>query len=389
MLNEFGQPVFFPESLSVNGSVDGLEGWPEPGDMQWQVLAQVFREDRKGIARVQLGGRKLYVAYTRLQEADWSLGMAIPERDYNRHVSLLHGLAGLMGLGGAAAVTSVGMSISNYRSAERARSQLKNSQRRIERERQTWNLNVQQQQQQLNALQDRTVHTISNDMTGPLTNLKQAVTLLSDYGATLHPTQFKAYVGVMEQSICQLANTFDRIISLRNLESSPLVPRFAPVDLSRLCEDLVERCGEGYYHQIELSFRGSCGTVYLDSYLLQLTLEPVLQNAVKYSGNHPELPPIEFTVDCRYSDRIVFTVTDRGLGIPAEDLNEVFLPFVRGQNVRNFPGAGLGLAISKQAIDAMGGELTITSRLFGGTVAKAMVPVGMSRSMNRLETPEN
>lgn len=382
LLNELGQPVFTPDILSDKQ----WQGWPHPSDLQWQNLVQAIGSDRKGISRIRVGEQTLFVAYTRLQEADWLLGLAILEGDFNRHHSLLNALAGLIGLGGAAAATLVGLSIANYRSAEKARLQLKNKEERMERERQLWNLNRQQHQEQIYALQDQTVQTISNTMTGPLTNLKQAITLLSTYGSTLHPTQLKAYIEVMEQAICRLVNTFDRIISLRNLESIPSVPRMAPVNLSQLCEDLVERCGKGYYHQIELNFRGTCGTVYLDSYLVQLVLEPVLHNAVKYSGNHPELPPIEFYVDCRHRDRIEFMVKDRGLGIPPKDLKEVFLPFVRGQNVRHFPGIGLGLAIAKQAIDAMRGELIISSGACEGTIVTAIVPVSVSQSTKTLPT---
>ena len=379
LLDEYGHPLFTPERISA----DHLDGWSAPNALQWQELAQVMNSSHQGIFAMMVGEHDMYVAHSRLEETNWLLGLAIPHQDFERNISYLNTLFWLVGLGGVTAATSVGLSFANHRSAERARGDLRNLELRAERERLNSQASQLQQQEQLQVQREETVKTISNSMTGPLTNLKQAITLLSDYGATLHPTQLKGYTEVMEQAIGRLAHTFDRIVSLRNLDSNSLAPRLAPVNLSQLCADLVSRCRGGKHNRIELSFRGTCGTVYLDSYLVQVALEPILRNAVKYCGNHPELPPIQFTIDCRSSERVEFTVIDKGLGIPEQDLKQVVQPFVRGQNVHHIPGTGLGLAIAEQAIEAMDGELQIVSRPGAGTTVTVIVPTEQQPQVNR------
>ncbi|MEM9536354.1 MAG: HAMP domain-containing sensor histidine kinase [Cyanobacteria bacterium P01_E01_bin.45] len=376
MLDESGHPVLTPERLSSSQANNRLDGWSALDAGQWHELAQAMDGSSQGISSMMVGDRNMYVAHSRLEEAGWLLGLAIPHQDFERQAFYLWGTAWLVVLGGIVAATAVALSVTNYQQAELVRGDLRDRELRTERERLIWQARQQEQQEQIRVQRDETVKTISNSMTGPLTNLKQAITLLSDYGTTLHPTQFKGYTEVMEQAIGRLAHTFDRIISLRNLDSTSLAPRLTPVNLTQLCTDLVSRCREAKHTCIELSVCNECGTVYLDSYLIQVALEPILRNAIKYSGNHPELPPIELGVDCRTGDSIVFTVTDRGLGIPDADTDKVVQPFARGKNVYHIPGNGLGLAIAKQAIDAMDGQLLIESQLEMGTTVTVTVPIG-------------
>ncbi|MGK7910734.1 MAG: ATP-binding protein [Synechococcus sp.] len=374
MLDESGHPLFTPERISS----EHLDGWTAPDSEQWHELARVMNSSNQGISPMVVGGRNMYVAHSRLREAAWVLGLAIPHQDFERHSFYLLVSAWLVGLGGIAAATAVGLSVANHQRAEKTRGELRDRELRTERERLVWQVRQQEQQEQIRLQRDETVKTISNSMTGPLTNLKQAITLLSDYGTTLHPTQLKGYTEVMEQAIGRLAHTFDRIVSLRHLDSSSLAPRLAPVNLPQLCADLVSRCREVRHTCIDLKFYGTCGTVYLDSYLVQVALEPILRNAVKYSGNHPELPPIVFSIDCRTNDCIEFVVSDKGLGIPEQEVSEVVQPFVRGHNVYHIPGTGLGLAIAKQAIDAMDGQLHIQSCSGDGTTVTITVPIRQS-----------
>ena len=379
LLDESGHPILTPERIS-SGSLDG---WSAPDAGQWQELAQGMNGSNRGISTMSVGGRNMYVAHSRLEEAGWLLGLAIPHQDFERQTYHLWASAWLVGVGGVVSATAVGLSFANYQQAEIARGDLRDRELRSERERLVWQARQQEQQEQIRVQREETVKTISNSMTGPLNNLKQAITLLSDYGTTLHPTQLKGYTEVMEQAIGRLAHTFDRIISLRQLDSTSLAPRLTPVNLSQLCTDLVSRCREARHTCIELNVCGASGTVYLDSYLVQVALEPILRNAVKYSGNHPELPPIEFSVECRAGDSIEFTVTDKGLGISETELDEVIQPFVRGHNVYHIPGNGLGLAIAKQAIEAMDGQLHIASQPGAGTTVTVTVPVRQQPGSNK------
>ena len=77
------------------------------------------------------------------------------------------------------------------------------------------------------------------------------------------------------------------------------------------------------------------------------------------------------------------TVSDQGIGIPPSEQGAIFEPFVRGSNIseRNYPGLGVGLAISKEVIEQHGGRIWVESAGQGqGSTFHLMLPVAPSAS---------
>ena len=109
-----------------------------------------------------------------------------------------------------------------------------------------------------------------------------------------------------------------------------------------------------------------------DPVLLERAVSNLLDNAVKYS---PDGAPIEVSV--RGGEVIV---ADHGPGIADEDLPRVFDRFYRAATARSKPGAGLGLAIVREAAEAHGGRATAESSPVGGSIpARAADRLGRVR----------
>jgi len=105
-----------------------------------------------------------------------------------------------------------------------------------------------------------------------------------------------------------------------------------------------------------------------DPVKLRQILLNVLGNAIKFT---PAGGRIELSAH-RSGDRISIRVSDTGIGIPADKIDQVFDPFFQGQSgtTREYPGVGLGLSISRDFARAMGGDIGVESALSGGcTVA--------------------
>ena len=107
--------------------------------------------------------------------------------------------------------------------------------------------------------------------------------------------------------------------------------------------------------------------------MLRRVLDNVLTNAAKYADPSA---PIRLAVR-READAVEFTVTDRGTGIDATDLEHVFEPFFRADRSRTRAtgGTGLGLALAKRIIDAHGGRIYVDSTVGVGTAVTFTVPV--------------
>jgi signal transduction histidine kinase len=76
------------------------------------------------------------------------------------------------------------------------------------------------------------------------------------------------------------------------------------------------------------------------------------------------------------SERVSIAVTDTGLGIPADDLEKIFEPFVQvGRSLtQSHEGTGLGLSISRDLARAMGGDVVVTSELEKGSQFRLILP---------------
>jgi two-component system OmpR family sensor kinase len=109
-----------------------------------------------------------------------------------------------------------------------------------------------------------------------------------------------------------------------------------------------------------------------DAMLLRRALDNLLDNAAKYSD---ATTPVR--LDVKPCDgRVAFEVTDRGIGMSADELERAFTPFWRadGSRTRKTGGVGLGLALARRIARAHGGDVTLASTPAKGTIAKLDVP---------------
>lgn len=106
--------------------------------------------------------------------------------------------------------------------------------------------------------------------------------------------------------------------------------------------------------------------------LLTIAVLNLLDNALKYSDQ-------AIDVSLKFSDELIeLVVSDQGKGISQQDLEHVFEPLYRGQNVGGITGFGIGLAVTKRIIELHGGQLTLKSAIDQGTTAKVLFPAAKS-----------
>jgi signal transduction histidine kinase len=74
------------------------------------------------------------------------------------------------------------------------------------------------------------------------------------------------------------------------------------------------------------------------------------------------------------SKKLFLSICDHGIGIPKEYLNNLFLPFLRAENVGNVKGLGMGLYIVKQAVEAHSGKIAVESEVNMGTKFTVVLP---------------
>ncbi|HAJ60988.1 MAG TPA: PAS domain-containing sensor histidine kinase, partial [Cyanobacteria bacterium UBA8543] len=116
-----------------------------------------------------------------------------------------------------------------------------------------------------------------------------------------------------------------------------------PIDVVAVARDLAETLTLSLEkHTITFLCQDESHLARMDEKLLGHILTNLLSNAIKYSPGGGE---IQFSLVCTQTD-VVFQIADSGIGIPTEDLGQLFESFGRASNVGTIQGTGLGLAIA-------------------------------------------
>ncbi len=198
---------------------------------------------------------------------------------------------------------------------------------------------------------------IAHDLRSPLTRLRARleVAYLDVEAGKGDPTQ--ALAQALEDTDGVL-KTFSAVLAIARLQAAGTAPDpvlFDPSELaesiSELYEPLCEDKGIDFAAELskDLQARGN------REFLAQ-ALANILDNAVKYT---PTGGAIMLRVRRRSSGEIEFSVTDTGPGVPDADRERVVQRFVRLENSRNEPGAGLGLSLVAAVAEAHGGRLEL------------------------------
>ena len=108
--------------------------------------------------------------------------------------------------------------------------------------------------------------------------------------------------------------------------------------------------------------------VYTDRYLINLILMNLVSNALKFSAKKVNL---NISIS---KNKLSIVVCDFGIGIPQHQIDEIFDPFVKGENATKFPGTGIGLSIVKNAVECLEGIVSVQSILKEKTEFQVVLP---------------
>jgi signal transduction histidine kinase len=181
----------------------------------------------------------------------------------------------------------------------------------------------------------------------------------------------REFVGIIRASADHLLTLINEVLDLSKIESGHmrLDPQAVdPVVIAGECVSSVRWLAAD--RRISLEFEAAAiGPVSLDPGRLRQVMLNFLSNAIKFSGTGGR---VTLTV-ARDGDRLMIAVADTGVGIALEDQRRIFDEFVQvGASAHS--GSGLGLAVTRQIVEAQGGEVSVTSRLGFGSTFYAWLP---------------
>lgn len=228
-------------------------------------------------------------------------------------------------------------------------------------------------EKELNEMKSNFVSMVSHEFRTPLEVIQSSADILDLYLERLQPDERTRHLAWIQDSVRRMAGMMEDVLLLGRFESESC--RCQPDDLHLVnwCQRLANELHSATAGRcpIQVTFGEFEPMVSADESLLRHILSNLLSNAVKYS---PPETPVRLHVS-RDGGSAVFTVADKGCGIPEADRQRLFEAFHRGRNVGQIPGTGLGLVIVKRAVDLHGGSMDFTTSEGGGTSFEVRLPL--------------
>lgn len=222
-----------------------------------------------------------------------------------------------------------------------------------------------QQQELLNA--------VSHELRTPLSRLEFGMALvLAD---PLEPPT-KLRLGQMLDHVRELDSLIDELLSYTRLQSPYQLPDLQEVPVQAYLDSVLggfieeQECR---YFSLILQLESTPERFVLDPRLTARALQNLISNAIRYCEAQVKVSA------CTHPEKgLIFSVEDDGIGIPVNEQERIFAPFYRMDRSRDREtgGFGLGLAISRRAIECQGGEITVgASALLGGAKFEVCLPI--------------
>jgi len=231
------------------------------------------------------------------------------------------------------------------------------------------------------------VASVSHELRTPLAVICASAQNIAD-GVVEEKEQLAKYGSVIRNQTRQLTELVNQILLFASAKEGRTHYVLRPLQVTQIIDavlrntrETVEQAGFTVEQHLEPDLPEVIG----DSSALIQCLQNLVGNAVKYGGSHPCVTIRAFVdkdhehhkAHDHHDDEVRISVEDRGIGIDSSEIPHIFDPFYRSPVVAaaQIHGTGLGLPLAKNIAEAMGGRITVVSKLGGGSVFTLHLPI--------------
>ena len=184
---------------------------------------------------------------------------------------------------------------------------------------------------------------------------------------------FSVYIERIKKEISHMTGIMEEVLILEKIATGNLKLNKDKVFVSEIFLDIKENLLIDDQRSIEIKTKGKKQYSYVDVKFIHEAVINLVTNALKYSSQENPIVEIDYQ-----KEEVILKVLDSGVGIPEDEMANLFEPFFRASNANNVQGTGLGLKISREYVELHGGTLAIESEENKGTTAIINLPYGKS-----------
>ncbi len=237
--------------------------------------------------------------------------------------------------------------------------------------------------QDLNVAKNAFISTVNHELRTPLTSIIGYLEVIKDEKFAEKNPELAGYLDVLNRNAQILLNLVESMLTLSRIDAAEGKLPDAKVSMHEVIDNSIFIMKPAF-EKSKITVHFTADDDYFvagDSGQLNQIFINLLGNAIKFS---PEGSEISITLDTSESasgdQNIRVTLTDQGIGIPAEDIDHLFTRFFRAKNADSgqYPGTGLGLSIVQQVVNRHNGFIHVTSEIGKGTTFIIEIPEYLS-----------
>ncbi|MFJ3905780.1 ATP-binding protein [Streptomyces sp. NPDC090025] len=218
-----------------------------------------------------------------------------------------------------------------------------------------------------NKIRTALLAAVSHDLRTPLASIKASVSSLRSDDVEWSDEDRELLLEGIEEGADRLDHLVGNLLDMSRLDTGTVTPVIRETDLDEVVPRALGGVPEG---SVVLDIPETLPMVAVDRGLLERAVANIVENAVKYS---PAAVPVLVSAGA-LAGEVQIRVVDRGPGVPDEAKDRIFAPFQRYGDAPRGAGVGLGLAVARGFVEAMGGTITAEDTPGGGLSMAITLP---------------
>ncbi len=232
-----------------------------------------------------------------------------------------------------------------------------------------------------NQLRSALLAAVSHDLRTPLASIKAASSSLLSDQLEFGPDETRILIRTIDDESDRLNSLVENLLDMSRLQTGSMDVLDQSTDVNEIIETAVTSLGPRA-GRVEVDLPAALPPVRTDPVLLERALANLIDNGLLHAGGaglRVEAGPV--------AGRVHIRIIDRGPGIAPEDRDRVFLPFQRLGDSANLGGVGLGLAVARGFVEAVGGALDAEDTPGGGCTMVIRIPEAGAKDPSDADAP--
>ncbi len=228
-------------------------------------------------------------------------------------------------------------------------------------------------EKEVGELKTRFISIASHEFRTPLTAILMAAESIKHFRHKMEPEKIDRKLDGIHRQVMHMTAILEDVLESARLQGDYVDFKPMSGNFDAICQEIVEE----FAQRQEFANRIRCTSEipdllsHFDARLVRQIMINLLSNALKYSP-----PDSVVQVDLTQKDgQIILEVSDHGIGIPQADLKFIFEPFHRASNVGRISGTGLGMNVTKKAVEVHEGSIHVMSEPNTGTTFTVVIPI--------------